>query len=541
MLRITMRLQRFGLIAMSAFGVFYGSFQAAAYNSAAGTTTASRIAFGHEIEAFGRSLTYLLPIPQRLDTFGGYAHWRIYGALPLLFGFWALMSASGAIRGDEERGLLEEWSSAGAGPWRYVWSRFAGFFIAAIVSVAATSAAIDVGVAGAGLQLDPGALVEQSIAVLAVTLACYAIVLVAAQLPTTRNAAAGLGGALLGVMFFANSFGRTVDSLKPVAAMISPFYYYDRNNPLVPGGSFDAGATVGLVLASLLLTALAVWLLQIRDLGAPLVRRRLKDAPFTDLPSHNSLLRVPVVAGVYEQRVGIIAWAVGTSLGAVYLASTGRPIVDTLINGSSAFRAYLTFAGHRDPYVALTGYFWYGIFVTLLAVFAITQVARWSADDNEGRLETVLSAPVSRTRVVVERALTLLVDTIVLVSVSSTVFYVAAHAANINIRAGDVIAASVPLIPFTMSFAAVGALLASRVPRATVAVLAMLAFLSYLVTQAGPLLKFPDWAMKLSVFSLYGTPLTSGIDWTGLSIMLAITVIGFGAGAILMQRREVGA
>ncbi len=541
MLRITLRLQRFGLIAMSAFGVFYGSFQAAAYNSAAGTTTASRAAFGHEIEAFGRSLTYLLPIPQRLDTFGGYADWRIYGALPLLFGFWALLSASGAVRGDEERGLLEEWSSAGAGPWRYVWSRLAGFFIAATVAVAATSAAFAVGAAGAGLQLDRAALVEQSVAVLAVTLACYAIVLVAAQLPTTRNAAAGLGGAVLGVMFFVNSFGRTVDSLEPVAAVISPFYYYDRSNPLVPGGSFDVEATVGLVVASLVLTALATWLLQIRDLGAPLVRRRSRDAPFTDRPSQNPLLRIPVIAGVYEQRVGIVAWAVGTSVGAVYLASTGRSIVDTLVNGSSAFRAYLTFAGHGDPYVALTGYFWYGIFLTLLAVFAITQVARWSADDNEGRLETVLSAPVSRTRVVIERALTLLADTIVLVTLSSTVFYLSAHAASINIRAGDVIAASAPLVPFTMSFAAVGALLASRVPRATVAVLATLAFLSYLVAQAGPLLKFPDWAMKLSIFSLYGTPLTSGIEWTGLWIMLAITVAGFGAGAVLMQRREVGA
>ena len=43
MFRLTWRLQRNGLIGMSAFGIFYGILQAAAYNAAAGTTAASRL------------------------------------------------------------------------------------------------------------------------------------------------------------------------------------------------------------------------------------------------------------------------------------------------------------------------------------------------------------------------------------------------------------------------------------------------------------------------------------------------------------------
>ena len=101
-------------------------------------------------------------------------------------------------------------------------------------------------------------------------------------------------------------------------------------------------------------------------------------------------------------------------------------------------------------------------------------------------------------------------------------------------------AASTVLVPFVLSFAAIGALLASRVPRQTVAVLATLAFLSYLITEGGPLLKWPDWVLKLSVFSLYGSPLTSGVYWTGLWILLVVTVVGFGLAAVLMQRRDVG-
>jgi hypothetical protein len=42
------------------------------------------------------------------------------------------------------------------------------------------------------------------------------------------------------------------------------------------------------------------------------------------------------------------------------------------------------------------------------------------------------------------------------------------------------------------------------------------------------------------VFSLYGTPLTGGIDWVGLWIMSGITVAGFGLATVLIQRRDVG-
>jgi hypothetical protein len=54
------------------------------------------------------------------------------------------------------------------------------------------------------------------------------------------------------------------------------------------------------------------------------------------------------------------------------------------------------------------------------------------------------------------------------------------------------------------------------------------------------LLRWPDWAVKLSVFNLYGAPLTNGVDWSGLWIMSAITIGGFAVGALLMQRRDVG-
>src|SRR3984893_16536512 len=143
---------------MSAFGIFYGILQASAYNSAAGTTAAARRAFGQQMETFGQQFTLLLPLPHGIDTIAGFIQWRVYGALPLLFGFWALLSASGATRGDEERGLVEQWLACGVGRFRSLLTRFVSFALSAVIAITLTSAAIDAGAAGAVSPLPIGPL-----------------------------------------------------------------------------------------------------------------------------------------------------------------------------------------------------------------------------------------------------------------------------------------------------------------------------------------------------------------------------------------------
>jgi putative exporter of polyketide antibiotics len=480
-----------------------------------------------------------LPVPVRVDTVGGYLQWRVFGALPMLFGFWAVMSAAGATRGDEEHGLVEQWLCRGASRVRYLATRYLVFLVAAVLTIGLSSTAIYVGAVQGGNSVDVWALVENSTALFAVTVVCYALTLAAAQLTTTRNAAAASAGALVLSLFLLNGFSRTLDSLKPLARVVSPFYYDDRSNPLVPGGAFDPGATVGLLVVGTVIVALAAWMMLLRDIGSPLLSRRSKDLPSTTVPSPNPLFRVPVLALVYEQRIGLLSWSAGATVLAVVMATITSQMAQ-VVSSPGPFHAYLALVGHGDPLVAIAGLFWIGIFEMIIAMFAITQVARWSADDREGRLEMELTAPVARWWVVAERFLGLLVGATVVVAVSNMAFYLASHASNVNLRAGDLLVASLVMLPFALTFGAVGALLASRVPRVTIPILAAVAFTSYLITEAGPLLKFPDSVMKLSVFSLIGQPLSDGVYWTGMWGLIGITVVGFGLAAVVMQRREVG-
>ena len=97
------------------------------------------------------------------------------------------------------------------------------------------------------------------------------------------------------------------------------------------------------------------------------------------------------------------------------------------------------------------------------------------------------------------------------------------------------------LIPFALTFAAAGALLAGWRPRAAVVVLSTVAVISYLVFELGPLFKWPAWADNLSVFQLYGTPLITPVFVGGLIAMLAIVVVGFGSAGVALARRDVAA
>ncbi|HKV32593.1 MAG TPA: hypothetical protein VJT14_16435, partial [Candidatus Dormibacteraeota bacterium] len=324
-MRLSWRLQRVGLVGMSAFGVFYGLVQAAAYNSVAGSTAASRLAFGQQMETAGRQFSLFLPLPHGVETIAGYIQWRVYGALPLLFGFWALFSAAGATRGDEERGLVEEWLAAGVGRIRYGVTRFLTFALVAVIAIAITSAAIDLGVVVAsGSSLPVGPLAQVSLALLGLTLTVYALTMTVAQFAVSRTGAAGLGGLVVGVIFFVNSLSRSDSNLVPLAKLVSPFYYYDLNQPLSPGGSFNVPATIGLFAASALLLGVALWLTTIRDVGSAVIRIQTRQRRASVQPSPNLLLRIPVLALVYEQRLGIIAWGIGCGFFAFYLASIGR-------------------------------------------------------------------------------------------------------------------------------------------------------------------------------------------------------------------------
>jgi putative exporter of polyketide antibiotics len=536
-IRLAFRLGRWGLVGFAGIGLFATTLQAIGFFQVAGHTPAERAAFGRSMTQLGTQFSILLPPPVRPDTVGGYVQFRAFGSLVVLFAIWALVSASGAARGDEERGLVEVILASGLSRALTLGSRVGAFATACLLAALAASLGLEIGAAAGGEPVPLQSALEASVVLAALGLSCYALTLLVAQFTSARNAVA-VAGSLLLALFLVNSLSRTFDWLL-TWRWLSPFRYYELSRPLAPGGNLDVAAILVLIAASMVCATLAALAFLRRDLGSPLLSLPARTRPVTYDASPSPVWRSPILRGLYEQRIGIIVWAAGVaSLAAIFVVLT-KTLVQPLL-AIPVLRHYFDTFVHGDVYSSFLGFLWFNVAQLLMAGFAIAQVARWSSEDTDGRLELILSNPIARMNVVLERAIVLTVGALIVVAVSGVAVGLEARSQSITVDSTHLIEAVVLLVPFTLVFAAVGAVIAARIPRATVGLLGGFAFASYLVIELGPLFKWPAWALDLSAFKLYGEPLTNGIDETGLVIMSLIVIVGFAASIVLMQRRDVG-
>ena len=538
LLRIALRLGRMGAIATAALGTVGAIAQPLAFATLAGNTPAERAVFGQQMELLALQLTYLLPLPHGLGTMAGWIEWRALGFLEVVVGFWAVMAASGAGRGDEERGLVEHWLAQGVSRGRYI-----GLRIVAFAALAMAASTLAVGAAGVGAAIvndgvPAGALALQGVALVGLVLCCYAVALLAAQLVTTRRGAITLGGAVLLILYLVNVVDRNGAEVAAIRSL-SPFWLYDQNHPLTAGGVLDLSSTLGLFAAAAAITVLAVVAFVRRDLGAPLVRRTPRDARPTVRPAGNPLLRVPVLAILDQQRVSLVAWtAVVAALGLFFLSFT-RTLVDAML-ATPSFRVYMERAGIAT-YTAFIGLSWFSALVLLVSLYAIVQANGWAADDQEGRLEIFAAQPISRARIVVERLAALLIGAAVIVAASSLALLIGAASADISLEVGRVVVGAALTLLVAFAFGGLGAAGVGWRPRLTLGILAAVAIVGYFVQELAPLFEWPEWLANLSVYALYGNPVMTSIDWAREATLLAIGAAASFAALIAMQRRDIGA
>ena len=538
LLRLALRSHRTGLVATLLLGALGGLINAVGFAQIAGDNPAARAVFAQQMELLARQLTYLLPAPAQLDTMAGYMTWRWFGSAVLVYAFWALLAGTGAGRGDEERGLVEFWLSTGVSRLRLIAVRVAGFAAMAAVSIAAMLAATDAGAAIGNEPLPLAALALEGLAMWTLTLFLFAFAVAVAQLVTTRRGATGAAGIVVLALFMVNAAARSGVDIGAFR-WVSPFYLLERSTPLLRGGAIDGPATAALALGSVVLIAVAVVAFIRRDIGGALFRGAAGSSRVRRRPAGDPLLRTPVLAIVDQQRVWIVAWALGLAVLAGFLTSITKTMVDAFGNSDiPMLRAYFDRAG-INAYADFVGVIWFSTLLLLISLFVAVQVNGWAADDAEGRLEMILSAPVSRARVVVERVAAVVVASAFVVATSSLAVYVTATSTGITLPTGRFVFASAAVLPVAYAFAGIGHALVGWRPRVAVAILGALAVIGYFAQQFAPLFQWPEWVKNISLYALYGTPMSTD-DWSGIATLVGIGTAGTAVALVVMRRRDVG-
>ncbi|MGH7125062.1 MAG: hypothetical protein ACREFI_11870 [Stellaceae bacterium] len=228
-------------------------------------------------------------------------------------------------------------------------------------------------------------------------------------------------------------------------------------------------------------------------------------------------------------------------MGMIVVASLLLEVTRRIVGAGPGLPSVINAAYQSQFHPAVFEGLWFLVAELLVAVFAITQVARWAEDEAGGRLELVLANAVPRTRVVLMRALVLALSTFAIVAPAGLAIILEARGEGVALSPGAVAAATLLLVPLGTSIGAAGAILTAWLPRASAGLLAAVVVTAFYLVDAGAVWRWPAWTQDLSPFHLYGQPLTAGIDSTGLAIMLAVTVVGFAASAFLLKRRDLAA
>lgn len=474
--------------------------------------------------------------PARLDTFGGYISWRVLTLAPLLLGIYAAIQGARVVRGEEQRGVVDQWLAAGwsrAGIVRDRAVAFAGVLatLALTYSFGLWLAAEINGVHGAAeAALWSGA----EISLTAGTF--FALALLLSQLVGAARTASGLAAIAMVTLYVVTNLA---DSLGRLALLrfASPFFYYRQSRPLIPGMSVSVGATAALGVAFIVVTALAAVAFVRRDCGAGLFHRRRAQEHRAPQPPRlgSPAMRNLWTAGLREQPIGLLAWSLG--IGAYMVLNVSiAPVVADMARQFLGMRFLPPGGVIIDEYLSRAVFQFAAL---LLGAFVIAQVSRWEGDLRHGRVEMALSCPVSRVRLVAERLLGLAVAVALVLAAIAVGIGVGAQSAGISLHGGPLLRALAMMALFAFALGGLATLLAGWHPGATVPVLSCVLGAALVVILLQTLFAWPDWIARLSLLDDYGSPYTAVPNATQFLTLAGLAIGGTALGILVTQRQPV--
>lgn len=353
-----------------------------------------------------------------------------------------------------------------------------------------------------------------------------ALTAVFAQLAQNSRSAMGFSIAALLLAYIVRAIG---DVSNETISWFSPLGWILRSEVYVNNIWWPVLLTAG---AALLLSAAAMYLNSIRDLGAgflPARPGRLRASAF---------LQGPLGLAFRLQRTGLIAWAVGMYvLGVSYGSVMGDmdsffadvEIMQDLLVPKEGFSLIEQFVPVLMSVM--------GIFCAIPVLMAILKL---KGEEKNGRIEHILGRAVSRSRLLGSYLVVSLAASFIMLSLAGLGFGTTANAMVAEgFDIGMAYRAALAYLPALWAMVGLAVLLLGWAPRFTGAIWFYLAF-SFFVIYLGNLFQFEEWVGRLTPFGyVSGMPIeefdaVQAIGLTAAAVVLA--AIGF----MGYNRRDIG-
>jgi ABC-2 type transport system permease protein len=491
------------------FGV-YAWLQAAGFRSTY-PTLADRVAFARSF-AGNDAIRLFYGYPYNVITVGGYSAWRVGGTLAIAAAAFGLLAAVRALRAEEDAGRAEVVLSQPVGRG----SVFGSAITAIAAGAALLWAAETAGFAVAGLPFGGSAYL--ALATVAVAPVFAGIGAVASQLAPTRRLALSLAaGAAV-----ASWLLRAVADTWAGGAWLrwaTPLGWAEELRPFT--GPRPAVLVLPAV-ASAALLLVAARLSAVRDVGTGML-------PARDIAEPRfALLSSPTAQSVRDQAGVLAAWAVGTGAFAAVLGMVSTSVSSAGI--SDQIRKDIARLG-SGAITTPVGYlaFVFIVFVLAVCLFACGQIGAAREEEAQGRLETVLSRPVARSRWLCGRLAVAACGAAALSVLAGVVTWAGAASQGVHISLARMLEAGANCIPCALLFLGIGALAYAVAPRASSAITYGLVGAAFLWDLIGSFAGAPAWLADLTPFHHIGLVPVQSFRW-----LAAVAMVAVGAGTSLV-------
>lgn len=502
------------------------------------------------IRLFGDPLAFTTP--------AGYVTFRDFGIfLPLLFSTWSLLAGAHLICGEEERGSLDVLLSTPRSRLRVLLEKIAALITALVLISLLIFAG---GVAGevrahTAVDVTGMLLAVLNLGILALLFSMLALFL--SQVLGSRAAAAGWTGLFLALSYVLDGTGHIIEYTMWVQWLqrLSPFLYYHASKPLLPfytpTHGFNPGACLLLLALSIVVAVASLPLFVRRDIGGfvvPSWNRRKPEARSDaglgalEPARRNVFVRMVGLRTLRAQMFSVCWWVVGLVIGVGWITMLTRSMEDPLRNiYANNHIFYQLFGGHDIGTNA--GFLAGAIFAfvpAITVIFALLQALAWARDLEQGRMELVLSTPMPRYRIVLERFGAVLIAAVVVLLATWLSILVGASITDVRVDAGNVAAASFGILPLELIVAALVYVLAGRLrPGTILGIVSTFVMLAFFAELLHAVLNLPDWVLSLSIFHQYGSPVIDGWQWRPFVAMLGVAALLLATGVVQFTYADV--
>jgi polyether ionophore transport system permease protein len=475
------------------------------------------------------------PFPVNMETLGGSLGWKTAASIGLMAALWSILALSGTLAREARRGSLEFVAVTPLGMRRIALEKLAAHLTGMLIVVVVT--ALSAWVAGAAFHTLPGdeipwdAAISYGLWVGLVALASGSVAFALAPL-VGRGASAAIAGAILVVGYFVNGYRAAVPAFE-VPADLTWFGWTVNHQPLA--GQFDSLTLIPVALVAIVLFAVGTELFARRDLGAT------TRVPWPGIPASLLGVRGPASRSFGERFPLAVSWGLGIGLlGFVFGAAS--PSLTAALDQLSPETQAIYKAIFRDIDLAGAGAFLQIAFITfglVLAGFAAaTLVSGWASDETEGRLEVLLSTPMSRIRWSLLGGLGLYGAIAVMTAVIAIGVAIGSLLAGGNVVTPILGTGTIGL--YALALAGIG-IAVGGLFRTSIAgeVVAAVVILSFVVDLVAPALQWPDWVRQLALSAHLGRPMIGEWDGVGMAACAIIAIVGLALAAWGLQRRDV--